>query len=192
MVSAATTKNIPVTSAMAHSPSNCVAVCLTCRFSATRVTSEEKTRTGCPALPAGNGPELRWSDCGKSLQSGLCVERRFSTGNADVLDYIPQLIGDPYRNPDDRKPRANCVSKSTNAMITSSRNWLKECASHVRNRYLQKEHGITVLPTGRYEILEKARCARRTMRYERRLYELIFEAIHEELSVRQQIEIINK
>ena len=59
---------------------------------------------GCPALPAGNGPELRWSDRGKSLQSGLCVERRFSTGNARCTRLHPQLIGDPYRNPDDRKP----------------------------------------------------------------------------------------
>ena len=63
-----------------------------------------KPRTGCPALPAGNGPELRWSDRGKSLQSGLCVERRFSTGNARCTRLHPQLIGDPYRNPDDRKP----------------------------------------------------------------------------------------
>ena len=63
-----------------------------------------KTRTGCPALPAGNGPELRWSDRGKSLQSGRCVERRFSTGNARCTRLHPQLIGDPYRNPDDRKP----------------------------------------------------------------------------------------
>ena len=60
-------------------------------------------------------PDCAWSDASQQV-------------TPDVLDYIPQLIGDPYRNPDDRKPGANCVSKSTNATITSSRNWLRECA----------------------------------------------------------------
>lgn len=68
----------------------------------------------------------------------------------------------------------------------------KTYARSTRNRYLQKEHDITVLQTGRYnEILEKRGAQGEQCGMSAEFVKVIFEAIHEE-SVRQQMEIINK
>ena len=90
-----------------------------------------------PALPAGNGPELRWSDRGKSLQSGLCVERRFSTGNARCTRLHPQLIGDPYET-----QTTESLSQLRKQIDECDDNIIQELAKRMRVareiRYLQK------------------------------------------------------
>ena len=49
-----------------------------------------------PALPTGDGLELRRSDCRKPLQPGLRLERCFPTSYSGRTRLYPQSAGDPY------------------------------------------------------------------------------------------------
>lgn len=103
-------------------------------------------------------PDCAWSDASQQV-------------TPDVLDYILNLL--VIRT---ETQTTESLSQLRKQIDECDDNIIQELAKRMRvareiGTY-KKEHGITVLQAGRYnEILEKARCARRTMRYERRLYE---------------------
>ncbi len=123
-------------------------------------------------------PDAAWSDASQQI-------------TPDVLDYILNLL---------------VIRKETHTTenLSELRNQIDECDNTLieilakRMRVAReigtykKEHGMTILQTGRYnEILEKRGSQGALCGMDADFIKKVFEAIHEE-SVRQQMEIINK
>ena len=74
-----------------------------------------KTRVGCPALPAGYGPGLQWSDCGKISDDKI----RFFVNTAHDIRTPLTLIKAPLEELSDREKLSK---EGTDNLSTALRN----------------------------------------------------------------------
>ena len=123
-------------------------------------------------------PDCAWSDAAQQV-------------TPDILDYILNLL--VIREANQSTENLNELRKQIDECDD---NLIQELAKRMRvareiGTY-KKEHGMTILQTGRYnEILEKRGSQGALCGMDAEFIKKVFEAIHEE-SVRQQMEIINK
>ena len=123
-------------------------------------------------------PDCAWSDAAQQV-------------TPDILDYILNLL--VIRETNQSTENLNELRKQIDECDD---NLIQELAKRMRvareiGTY-KKEHGMTILQTGRYnEILEKRGSQGALCGMDADFIKKVFEAIHEE-SVRQQMEIINK
>ena len=123
-------------------------------------------------------PDCAWSDAAQQV-------------TPDILDYILNLL--VIREANQSTENLNELRKQIDECDD---NLIQELAKRMRvareiGTY-KKEHGMTILQTGRYnEILEKRGSQGALCGMDADFIKKVFEAIHEE-SVRQQMEIINK
>ncbi len=123
-------------------------------------------------------PDQAWSDASQQVTPG-------------VLDYILGLLvirKETYTT--------ESLSELRKQIDECDNNLIQELAKRMRVAReigtFKKEHGMTILQTGRYnEILEKRGSQGALCGIDSDFIKKVFEAIHEE-SVRQQMEIINK
>ncbi|CDB12153.1 putative 3-deoxy-7-phosphoheptulonate synthase [Bacteroides sp. CAG:633] len=123
-------------------------------------------------------PDAAWSDAAQQV-------------TPDILDYILNLLVIRETNQSTEN-----LAELRKQIDECDDNLIQELAKRMRvareiGTY-KKEHGMTILQTGRYnEILEKRGSQGALCGMDSEFIKKVFEAIHEE-SVRQQMEIINK
>ena len=128
-------------------PSNCVAAFQTCPY--LRPQSYQRKQIGGPALPAGYGPGLQWSDCGKPLQPELRMERCRPTGYAGCLRTTFWTCSFSARRHKAPKTSANCASRLTNATITfCPETGRKGCVCTMKSAPYKKKHDMTITTNG--------------------------------------------
>lgn len=122
-------------------------------------------------------PDSAWSDASQQV-------------TPDVLDYILNLlvIRDEIESTENLHELRNQIDECDNNIIEILSKRMRICREIGTYK---KQHGITILQTGRYnEILDKRGAQGSLCGMDSDFIKSIFESIHEE-SVRQQMEIIN-
>ena len=123
-------------------------------------------------------PDAAWSDAAQQV-------------TPDVLNYILDLlvIREGKQSTENLGGLRNQIDECDNQLIEILAKRMRVCREIGT---FKKEHGMTILQTGRYnEILDKRGAQGALCGMTSEFIKKVFEAIHEE-SVRQQMEIINK
>lgn len=123
-------------------------------------------------------PDCAWSDASQQI-------------TPEVLDYILNLlvIRSEHQSTENLRELRSQIDDCDNAIIELLAKRMRVCREIGT---FKKEHGMTILQTGRYnEILDKRGAQGSLCGMDSEFVRNVFEAIHEE-SVRQQMEIINQ